>query len=151
MNAFQMDMAATKTGSNLMNFTKKPSHNKTVIARSYLNRDRVSSPWLLPKAAVADFCLRNRSFVRRSENIVLRRSLIFVWRRRNQCSKHQSLGSGNLGSRIIASRLVLRAPIPPSPNENRTLAENDILTPPNKTPTPETEIRYRGVRKLPWG
>ncbi|CAJ2646422.1 unnamed protein product [Trifolium pratense] len=53
--------------------------------------------------------------------------------------------------RLPLPRLVLRAPIPPSPNENQTPAENDILTPPNETPTPETEIHYRGVRKRPWG
>ncbi|MCI61354.1 hypothetical protein A2U01_0082611, partial [Trifolium medium] len=44
--------------------------------------------------------------------------------------------------RLPLPRLVLRAPIPPSPNENRTPTENDILTPQNETPTPETEIHY---------
>ncbi|GAU14383.1 hypothetical protein TSUD_249220 [Trifolium subterraneum] len=53
--------------------------------------------------------------------------------------------------RLPLPRLVLRAPIPPPAIENQTPAENDVLTPPNENPTPENEIRYRGVRKRPWG
>lgn len=62
-------------------------------------------------------------------------------------------GNGMARQRLIREpRLVLREPVPPSlPNENQIPAENEILTPPNEFPVEDAEIRYRGVRKRPWG
>jgi EREBP-like factor len=62
-------------------------------------------------------------------------------------------GNGMARQRLIREpRLVLREPVPPSlPNENQIPAENEILSPPNEIPVEDAEIRYRGVRKRPWG
>ncbi|XP_045829730.1 ethylene-responsive transcription factor 3-like [Trifolium pratense] len=54
--------------------------------------------------------------------------------------------------RLPLPRLVLRAPIPAPANVNQAPEEeNVVLIPPHVNPTPDTEIRYRGVRKRPWG